>query len=168
MLDASSSFPDGLLSDGGPRLGHFDECVSASAASPFPTKYCLVKYTSAIAAPSIATPLRLLLHGADAAMTYSSSAPVVAVDLAVCVPAACNATEAVAVAAHNLQPHLSWLGGSIQSADNCFEEIPLDAAAVAFFVVAALLVAAALAASLQTQFGMSLSPFVNFKIYAIC
>lgn len=155
-MDASSGFPDGLLSDGGPRLGHFDECVSASAVSPFPTKYCMVKYTASLVAPSLAAPLRVLLRGGAAdetAITYSSEAPPMAVDLAVCVPAACNATEAVAVAALNLQTHMSWLGGSLQSANNCFEDIPWDAAAVAFFVVAALLATAALAASFQHKFG---------------
>jgi Nose resistant-to-fluoxetine protein, N-terminal domain len=154
VLDASSGFPDGLLSDGGPRLGHFDECVSASGVSPFATKYCMVKYTAPLVAP--ATPLRLLLRGGaaseEAAITYSAPAAM-AVDLAVCVPAACNATEAVAVAELNLQTHLSWLGGSLQSANNCYQDIPWDAAAVAFFVVAALLAAAALAASFQNKFG---------------
>ncbi|XP_059481439.1 O-acyltransferase like protein-like [Neocloeon triangulifer] len=131
MLDASIVFPDGLMYAPGPRLGHFEQCLSAPSAP----NYCLVGYQM----NAIPRYQRVILRRKE-------TLPAATVQVAACVPSSCDAAGAVEVAAFNLQGVLDRYGGQLKQSF-CYIEDQFDGKAIAFVAVSVALISATFLAS---------------------
>ncbi|CAB3372658.1 Hypothetical predicted protein [Cloeon dipterum] len=138
VLDSSVVFPDGLWHSAHPRFGHFERCLAAPSAA----KYCMVAFETD------AVPVRWVFVRRQEALEA------VQAQLATCVPASCNATEAVKVATLNLAAVLDTLGGRLKPSF-CFEAEPFDAKAIAFACFTLILFVIVLGASFSRNKAVS-------------